>query len=277
MIFVIFDTDSNRRTAISDKLRNMGLPINECYSSEKLKLVLDQRKAIYVLVHESLIDDFNEISKGKKVSCQSYRSVCDEFELPRCETSQTLPQIVMIGSSTGGVPVVASLLKELREISNDRIYIICQHIGSGEVTDHLHDSLKKSLQSLKLVKSETVLEKASVYLLAGGSDYEFKQKYGKLYLRSVQSPDARFHPSFDALLSSAKSINNNRLAIILSGLGNDGSLVLGEFKRSGGRVFVQDPNEAIAPFMPQAAIATGFVDDVLNLGELISFTTKCAA
>jgi two-component system CheB/CheR fusion protein len=46
----------------------------------------------------------------------------------------------------------------------------------------------------------------------------------------------------------------------ISGSGSDGALGIRAMKEAGSVVFVQDPNEAEYPMMPQSAIATGVAD-----------------
>ena len=74
---------------------------------------------------------------------------------------------------------------------------------------------------------------------------------------------------FDALLKSvAAQYGHQAICCILSGNGADGSVGLLEIKDHGGRVFVQDPEEADFDGMPRSAIATGRVDQVGSLSHL---------
>ena len=56
--------------------------------------------------------------------------------------------------------------------------------------------------------------------------------------------------------------------MILSGTGQDGSLGARAIKDAGGRVFVQDPNEARSDGMPRSVIATGVADLVLPVAQI---------
>src|SRR5207244_4235679 len=58
------------------------------------------------------------------------------------------------------------------------------------------------------------------------------------------------------------------VALILSGTGANGSMGIKRVKEKGGAVFVQNPREAEWNEMPRNSIATGLVDDVLNVAEL---------
>jgi two-component system chemotaxis response regulator CheB len=69
----------------------------------------------------------------------------------------------------------------------------------------------------------------------------------------------------DALLASAALAVAPRavIAVVLSGMLQDGADGVRAVKRHGGRVIAQDPATARAPGMPASAIATGCADFVL--------------
>lgn len=72
---------------------------------------------------------------------------------------------------------------------------------------------------------------------------------------TIGAPVALHRPSGEVLLRSAARLGPRAVAVVLSGLGNDGACALGELAERGGQCFVQHPEEAHAPFMPRAAAA----------------------
>jgi two-component system, chemotaxis family, protein-glutamate methylesterase/glutaminase len=66
------------------------------------------------------------------------------------------------------------------------------------------------------------------------------------------------------------------LAVILTGRLSDGAAGVRAVRRAGGRVLVQDPDDAQAPGMPSAALATGCVEHALPLSlvapALVAYT-----
>ena len=73
------------------------------------------------------------------------------------------------------------------------------------------------------------------------------------------------HRSANGLLSSAARVLGPRMiAVVLSGRLEGGARGVREVKRGGGRVIVEDPTSAVAPAMPNAALATGCVDFALR-------------
>lgn len=274
MQIILFDTDSKRRATMMERFVAEGHNVIECYSIDKLNLLLKRTEYPVIIVHESIRSELPASFNQEKIC--TFQTVDDLIHF-RTENINVPSHhgIILIGSSTGGVPVVSSMIKGI-ELTNQSI-IICQHIGPGELTQNLYDSLKKSSRSLQLVEQETSFKHGNVYLLAGGSDYQLKKKYNKLFIVPISDSASEYHPSFNTLVKSTLELDERSLVIILSGLGNDGSLCLKEARQKGIRVAVQDPSTAVAPFMPKAAIMSGQVDDVVTEDQLPDYLKKRVA
>ena len=76
-------------------------------------------------------------------------------------------------------------------------------------------------------------------------------------------------PSVDVLFETAADSYGPRLvAVVLTGANQDGAAGLRKVKEAGGRTIVQDPDEAERRAMPEAALHTGAVDEVLSLAGI---------
>jgi two-component system chemotaxis response regulator CheB len=92
--------------------------------------------------------------------------------------------------------------------------------------------------------------------------------FGQLALPS-SGPINFARPAIDPLFASVAEIfRENATAVLLTGVGSDGTLGAERIKAHGGTVFAQNPASSVAPGMPQSAIRRGFVDHVLPLAEL---------
>jgi two-component system chemotaxis response regulator CheB len=90
-------------------------------------------------------------------------------------------------------------------------------------------------------------------------------------------PDDRFVPSVNRMFTSvAQSYAADTLGIILTGMGGDGGKGVRALKGAGGRVIAEAPETAVIFGMPQEAIATGCVDDVVPLGNMVDTITRFA-
>ena len=76
-------------------------------------------------------------------------------------------------------------------------------------------------------------------------------------------------PSIDVLFESAARVwGKSLIAVILTGANADGAKGMQAVWKAGGHTIAQDPASARIPVMPQAAIDTGAVDEVLRLEEI---------
>ncbi|MCP4761718.1 MAG: chemotaxis protein CheB, partial [archaeon] len=72
----------------------------------------------------------------------------------------------------------------------------------------------------------------------------------------------------------AEIFRNNVMYMILTGMGNDGSINIHLLKRFGGITLAQDPNEALIDSMPVKSIKTGMVDKILTIEEIINYVNQ---
>jgi two-component system chemotaxis response regulator CheB len=79
-------------------------------------------------------------------------------------------------------------------------------------------------------------------------------------------------PSIDVSFESAAEIYGEKLAcIVLSGANADGAKGIVYANNMGSKIIVQDPAEAIFPFMPEQAIEHTSINNLLSIREIILF------
>ncbi|GGK28689.1 hypothetical protein GCM10008955_23050 [Deinococcus malanensis] len=98
------------------------------------------------------------------------------------------------------------------------------------------------------------------------------------YMIVARGPkENRFRPSADALFrSAAYAYGPGVIAVILSGMLDDGASGLWTVKRRGGIAVVQDPGDAMFDEMPRNALGQVNVDHVVSLSGLASLLTRLA-
>jgi two-component system chemotaxis response regulator CheB len=85
------------------------------------------------------------------------------------------------------------------------------------------------------------------------------------------TPEDKYSPSINAMLTSVARVYGSRaLAVILTGMGNDGSLGVRKIKEHGGGVLAEAEESSVVFGMPREAIATGLVDKVVHLDQMAS-------
>lgn len=157
-------------------------------------------------------------------------------------------ELVAVASSTGGVWVLAALLRELP--ARGRAVLVAQHMEgtfAGFLADWLRDA---SGWPAVLVSHPVPLSPGTVYVAAAGMDLGVEA--GRVRAMPASS---RHVPSGDRLFREvAAAAGPDAVGVVLSGMGSDGAEGLAEIVRSGGRALCQEPASAVVPSMPQAAL-----------------------
>ena len=112
---------------------------------------------------------------------------------------------------------------------------------------------------------------AGVILVApGGAHLAFDARAGAVVARVVpREVSERYAPGVDRMFrSAAKHWGRELLAIVLTGMGDDGAAGATEVKRAGGNVIAESAETAVIFGMPQQAIRAGAVDAVVPLHEI---------
>lgn len=169
---------------------------------------------------------------------------------------------LFIGASTGGFPIVKDIVTTINP--EKTTVIINQHI-SESFSDNMYETIENSTQStfVHIVRGNCDLLPGHIYLLKGGSDYKIFSGIEAVKILCSNDHLSQYHPSFNHLLSDVDSLDGNLGIIVLSGLGNDGRASIDKLRMNACEVVVQDPKTAVAPGMPQEAIATNRVSKIL--------------
>lgn len=176
---------------------------------------------------------------------------------------------VVIGVSTGGPSALAEVIPHLpRELPAP--ILIVQHMPPV-FTQVLAQRLNgTSLLKVREAVHRDRLEAGSVYIAPG--DYHMRvagsAREGWITL-DQQPPENGCRPAVDALFASAAPIYGpNLLAIVLTGVGHDGTKGAQHVRRLGGTVWVQDEATSIAWGMPSSVLEAGAAQRALPLSQL---------
>ncbi len=183
---------------------------------------------------------------------------------------ESLQRLVIIGASTGGPPALQSMLKTL-PADTATAYLVAQHMPE-KFTRAFAERLNR-VSSLAICEGEDkqrVLPGA-VYIAPGGSHMEVVEGHDGLVLQlSKPAAEDRYIPSIDRLFSSAAKVRGlKQLAVVLTGMGADGSQGIRQLHAAGARVVAESQESAIVFGMPKEAISTGCVHEVLPLEAII--------
>jgi two-component system chemotaxis response regulator CheB len=99
---------------------------------------------------------------------------------------------------------------------------------------------------------------------------------GTLALNACRTSD-RYCPSADVLFNSvARSYGGRSIAVILTGMGDDGARGLNALRTAGGTVLAQDEASCVVYGMPRAAVELGVVSRVVALDQIATTVRQYA-
>ena len=181
-------------------------------------------------------------------------------------------KIVAIGGSTGSLEALKELLMQVKFTGKESI-VVALHLP-GKFTESYAKRLDSVLPvTVKEAESGEPMREGHIYIAPGGYHLEVRKRaFGFECVVTEDEPVNLHRPSVEVLYDSVtKYGGGNAIAIILTGMGKDGSEALGRVKNAGMQTFAQDEESSVVWGMPGAAV-TEFNSverrNVLNLGQL---------
>jgi two-component system chemotaxis response regulator CheB len=172
-------------------------------------------------------------------------------------TIETTDKVIVIGASTGGTEAIKVVLEKMpMDVPG---ILIVQHMPEG-----FTKAFAKRLDSIcnikvkEAVDGETVL-RGTAYIAPGNKHMLLKRSGAKYYVEVKDGPLVNRHkPSVDVLFrTTAQYAGKNAVAVLLTGMGDDGAKGLLEIKEAGGYTICQDEETSVVFGMPKEAIKLG--------------------
>lgn len=177
-----------------------------------------------------------------------------------------LPNLIVIGASTGGPVALAKLLQGIPKNHKYAITII-QHID-----EKFSKGLASWLESQTGHKTDIAQPggrpTAGVIHVAGTNNHLIINNSG-VYEYTLNPIEKSYRPSVDVFFCSvAEYWPNPSIGILLTGMGDDGALGMKALYRKNWETIAQSPSSCVVFGMPKAAIDLGVVLKVLDLEEI---------
>lgn len=180
-------------------------------------------------------------------------------------------EIVAIGISTGGPNALNQMLPKLPKDLGVPVLIV-QHMPPV-FTKSLAASLdKKCTLTVKEAVDGENIQPNVVYIAPGGKQMKLAASADGLHRRiriTDDPPENSCRPSVDYLFRSVADYYVGRAtAVIMTGMGSDGTQGLGILKDKAAYIIGQDENSCIVYGMPKAPAELGYLDVVVPLNKI---------
>ncbi len=179
-------------------------------------------------------------------------------------------EVVCIGSSTGGPPVLETILTGLPASTNTPI-IVAQHMPEV-FTKSMSERLQEACQMrVRHAENHMPIEPSTIYIARGGLNIHIsKRSAGRFELLVNDEPEGTIYkPSVDALFhSAAKHTGSRTLGVVLTGIGNDGLEGARPLHARGGVILAQSEETCVVYGMPKAVTENALIAASLSPDQI---------
>jgi len=186
--------------------------------------------------------------------------------------SAVSPAAVVIGTSAGALEALSIILPALPADFRLPVLIVV-HVPPDRASVLAELFRKKCRLPVREAEDKEPIKHGTVYFAPPG--YHLLVEMDKHLSLSVDEPILYSRPSIDALFeSAADAYGPGLIAIVLTGASHDGASGLRTVAEAGGVTIVQNPADAFAPAMPEAALNACPQALVLSLREIANWLVK---
>ncbi len=179
-------------------------------------------------------------------------------------------KIVAVGVSTGGPTIIEKIVKKIEKAQKGSI-VVCLHMQEDIIESFVSRISSISNLPVEITKDKQELKKGKIYICDTHKNILYKNINKKEFFQFSNKQDG-FKPDIDIFfesLADEKSDSHNIMAVILSGIGEDGVKGLMSLREKGAVTLASDKDSSIVYGMPKRAKEIGAAAKVLSLDEII--------
>ncbi len=175
---------------------------------------------------------------------------------------------VVLGSSTGGTQAIEAVITALPADAPG--IAIVQHMPERFTAMYAQRLDGLAAMRVREARDGDRLERGTVLIAPGGRHMQLRKAGGQYHAEVFDGPPVNRHkPSVDVLFRSAAGCaGRDALAILLTGMGDDGARGMKLLHDGGARTVAQDEASCVVFGMPMEAIKLGAADEVLPLASI---------
>jgi len=180
------------------------------------------------------------------------------------------PRALLIGASTGGPPALMTLVAQLGPVIDRFPVLITQHMPPTFTTILAEHLARSSHRPAHEGVDGEIVKVGQIYLAPGGRHMRVARQGGEVTIALDDGAPVNFcKPAVDPLFTSAIDVwQGGVLALLLTGMGSDGTRGGKEIVAAGGSVVAQDEASSVVWGMPGAAAHAGICAAVLPLDQI---------
>lgn len=178
-------------------------------------------------------------------------------------------ELVAVGASTGGPPVLIKFLRNLPATFQLPI-LVTQHMSAVHLPYFAELMARESGRPVHLALQGDAVVPGCVYLAAGAAHMTVQRSDTTLHIALDEGPEEHYcRPAVDPLFRSvARVCGAACVAVVMSGMGTDGARGAVDLRRKGAPVVVQDKETSVVWGMPGAVVAAHAASEIVPGSEL---------
>jgi two-component system, chemotaxis family, protein-glutamate methylesterase/glutaminase len=182
----------------------------------------------------------------------------------------TMPRALVIGSSTGGPQALTALFEKLTAAVDRAPVLITQHMPPTFTTVLAEHLRRISGRGAREAEDGEPILAGGIYLAPGGRHMRVVRDGDIVKIALGDDPPINFcKPSVDPLFSTAAAVwGPSVLAVVLTGMGTDGTHGAADIVAAGGSVIAQDEATSVVWGMPRSVAQAGLCSAVLPLDQI---------
>jgi two-component system, chemotaxis family, protein-glutamate methylesterase/glutaminase len=186
------------------------------------------------------------------------------------------PRILLIGSSTGGPQALGAIVGRISGIIDQAPVLITQHMPPTFTTILAEILERASGRPVHEAVDGEALRAGAIYIAPGGRHLRVLRRDGMPAVALDDGPPINFcKPAVDPMFSSAaETWGSWNLALVLTGMGSDGTRGAADIVAAGGSVIAQDEETSVVWGMPGSVTKAGLCSAVLPIDKIAAKLTN---
>lgn len=174
--------------------------------------------------------------------------------------------IIAIAASTGGPQAIHNVISQMPPLFPFPI-VITQHIAEG-FTQGMVDWLNMATPlAVKVAENGDVLKAGTVYV--NPAEHTMRITEQGMIILGERDLHQVYHPSCNVMLNSvARAYRESAIALIMSGMGEDGVVGMQAIKAAGGITLAQDSESSVVFGMNRVALEKGYIQKTVPLEKI---------